>query len=321
MAILALVFVAAACKDSGPFVIVDGKKITESDLQKEAGPQYDSLRREYNSKLLDLLKNLAEQRMIEKEAKEKNLSPQEYMQGVMNQVGIPSRQEIQSRYDELKKGGQINEPLAVIEPKLMDYMMREKKQAAMMTELARLRQKYNYDIYRTTVDVAGEPVRNNPSASITVVEFSDFECPYCIRAQTVNHALREKYGNKIAWVFKDFPLSFHQNAMGAHVAANCVLKQNQEMYWKYFDLLFSPTRTEATLAGPGLEAAAKQVGVNIDQFKACLENDEIKKEIQEDMAQGEALGVSGTPAFFINGRMISGAMPMEEFTALIDEEL
>jgi len=324
-AIVALVVIAALtaaqCKKEGPYVEIDGKKLTESDLKKDMPQQYEAMRREYNVRVLDLLKELAERKMIEAEAKEKNITPQEYISRVMGGSEIPTPAQVRERYEDLRKSGQITEPFEKIQPQLQDYMIRESRQNTMLADMTRLRKKYGFDLSRHDVNVAGEPVRNNPNGQIVVVEFSDFECPYCMRAQSTAAQLRAKYGDKLKWVFKDFPLSFHPHAMGAHIAANCVLQQDQTKYWQFFDGLFSPTRTEQTLSEAGLREQASKLGIDMTKFTACLADEKIKKEIEDDMAEGEGLGVNGTPAFFINGRMISGAVPIQDFESVIDSEL
>ncbi|MBI3394498.1 MAG: thioredoxin domain-containing protein [Spirochaetia bacterium] len=312
----------ASCKDrEGAFIELDGKKLTEADLEKAQPDQYKQLRRQYNSQVLSMLKSLANNRMIEMEAKSKGLPPDQYVRGVVEGARLPSDKELTERYAELKAGGQITESLGEIKDQLASVMMREGRDKLMTAELSRLRKKYKYNINRVEVKTKDEPTRLNPAAAVTVVEFSDFECPYCIRFQKTSIELRKKYGDKIKWVFRDFPLDFHPHAMGAHIAANCVYKQDKEKYWKYFDAVFSPERPKNALSPEGLEDQAFRLGINMDDFRKCQKDPEIEKKVRASIAEGESLGVNGTPAFFINGRMLSGALPLEEFSSVIDEEL
>lgn len=313
----------AGCQpgDSDAYVMLNGKRLTESDLKSGDPDSYKQLRKQYNGQVLSMLKNLANRRMIEMEAKERGLPPQQYVNTVVESAGLPTDAEIQARYSELKAGGQVQEPLGQIKEQLAMMMMRESRDKMMTKELARLRKKFKYDLNRNEVNIAGEPIRTVGNPKVTIVEFSDFECPYCQRFQKTSKEIREKYGDKVQWVFKDFPLDFHKSAMGAHIAANCVLKQNKDAYWKFFDGVFSAERSANALSPEALEQRAFSLGLNMDQFRACEKDPEIEKEIKDDMKEGEALGVNGTPAFFVNGRMLTGALPFEEFQGIIDDEL
>ena len=203
----------------------------------------------------------------------------------------------------------------------MATLKQEYRRDLARSEFSRLKKKFGYDMYRQQVDIANEPVRSNPEGDIIVAEFSDFECPFCFRSQAVARQLREKYGDRLRWVMKDFPLSFHKQAMLAHVSANCINEQNEGLYWKFFDGIFSDDRPEDVLSPAGLDRLAVSLGVDMERLEACRNNPAMEDEVREDIAQGEALGVTGTPAFFINGRLISGAQPIEEFLTVIEEEL
>ncbi len=316
-----LLLVGCQGGDSDAYVMLKGKRLTESDLKSGNPDQYKQLRKQYNGQVLSMLKNLANQKMIEMEAKEHGLPPQQYVNTVVESAGLPSEAEIQARYQELKAGGQVQESLGQIKEQLAMMMMRENRDKLMTKELARLRKKYEYNLPRNDVKVADEPTRVSGTPKVTIVEFSDFECPYCQRFQKTSKEIREKYGDRVQWVFKDFPLDFHKSAMGAHIAANCVWKQNKDAYWKYFDGVFSTERAANALATEALEQRAFSLGLNMDQFRACAKDPDVEKEIKEDMKEGEALGVNGTPAFFVNGRMLTGALPFEEFQGIIDDEL
>lgn len=149
-----------------------------------------------------------------------------------------------------------------------------------------------------------------------MIEFSDFECPFCKRSQSVNSQLREKYKDQIRWVFRDYPLSFHPNAMFAHIAANCSASQGK--YWEFFKVLFD---NSGNLPKDRVLDLARGLGLDMKVFSQCVNDSEVRKEVEADMAEGEKYGVSGTPAFFINGVMIEGAQPIEAFIKVIDQEL
>ncbi|MEZ4461483.1 MAG: DsbA family protein [bacterium] len=155
------------------------------------------------------------------------------------------------------------------------------------------------------------------NAPITVFEFSDFQCPYCSRADATLSQVFKDYEGKIQVVFKAFPLPFHQEAEPAHRAAIAAGKQGK--FWEMHDKLFG---AQQRLKEAGIfDTYAKELGLNLDKFKKDMESDEVKKQVQAEMEEGKAVGVRGTPAFFINGTRLVGAQPIEKFKEVIDAEL
>jgi len=169
---------------------------------------------------------------------------------------------------------------------------------------------------KVIVEVKGNPSLGPSNAKITVIEFSDFECPYCQRSQNITKNLRAKYKDQIKWVFRDFPLSFHQNAMFAHIAANCVGKQGK--YWDIFDKLFQNT---GSLNREKVLQLVSDMNIDMKKFEECTKDPEVEREVHSDIADGQEVGVNGTPAFFINGIMIEGAQPITSFEKIIEQEL
>jgi len=315
-------------KSNTPHVVVDGTKITVSDLKESSLDQYNQIETEYNNKLISLLNEVAVQKMMEKEAKSKDMDVKSYMQDFYSKIPSPTIDEINEVYKSLQSSGRLPQGSKEdLNMQISEYLKREKANELIQEEIGRLKKKYNYkvvdsrEIKRAEVDIKGEPFRGNPEGKVVIVEFSDYECPFCQRAQKVSAQVRAKYGDKIKWVFKDFPLDFHQNAMAAHIAGNCVFQHKPEQYWKFFDIIFSEDRSPETLMEKNLEQLAVSLGVNQSTFKQCMTDESIINEIKEDISQGSKLGVTGTPAFFINGRLLSGALPLPEFEAIIDQEL
>jgi len=166
------------------------------------------------------------------------------------------------------------------------------------------------------IDVAAAPVRGAPSASVTIVEFSDLQCPFCASALPTVHALLAKYGDKIRWVFKHFPLDFHEDAALAHEAV--LAAGEQRKFWEMHDWIFA---NQKTMKRDDLFRIAKDLGLNMVQFLQDVDSRRLKNAIDRDKAEGERLGVTGTPTFFINGRRLVGARPLADFQRLIEEEL
>ena len=146
--------------------------------------------------------------------------------------------------------------------------------------------------------------------------WSDFQCPFCSRVEPTLTKVREDYKGKVRIAWHDLPLPFHQNAMPAATAARAAGEQGK--FWEMHDKLFA---NQTNLDRPSLEKYAQELGLNMAKFKAALDSDKYKKEIQADSEAGAKIGARGTPAFFINGKFLSGAQPYEAFKAKIDEEL
>ncbi len=161
-----------------------------------------------------------------------------------------------------------------------------------------------------------DPSLGPEDAKVTIVEYSDFECPFCQRVQETIKQVIEEYKGQVRLVFKNYPLSFHKNAVIAAEAGECANEQGK--FWEMHDKMFA---NRLSLEEKDLKKYAKDIGLNEAQFNQCLDSGKYKSAIDKDVVDGNKRGFSGVPAFFINGRLLSGAQPIEEFRKIIDEEL
>jgi protein-disulfide isomerase len=169
-------------------------------------------------------------------------------------------------------------------------------------------------VYKLTTDDA--PALGPESAAVTIVEFSDFQCPFCSRVYPTLLRLRQEYGDDVRIVFKHMPLGFHAKAPGAHAASEAAKLQGK--FWPMHDKLFEGQRL---LSDAQYEAWASEIGLDVEQFKRDVASKSVKDRVASDNAEAKKLGVTGTPAFFINGRFLSGAQPFESFKRMVDREL
>jgi protein-disulfide isomerase len=169
---------------------------------------------------------------------------------------------------------------------------------------------------RKAVAIGHAPVRGSPTAPVTVVMFSDFQCPFCSRVEPTVKQIEDTYGNKVKIVWKNQPLPFHPNAMPAAKAAMAAYKQGK--FWEMHDLLFANQRD---LNDANYEKWAQQIGLDIAKWKADMASPELAAEITADSTEGKALGANGTPSFFIDGISVVGAQPFDKFKMVIDGEL
>ncbi len=163
---------------------------------------------------------------------------------------------------------------------------------------------------------AGDPVRGKAGAPVTIVEFSDFQCPFCQRVNPTLAKLRETYGDRINIVFKDYPLPNHPQAPKAAEAARCAGEQNK--FWEMHDAMFANQRA---LEVPALKQTARAIGLDGGAFDTCIDSGKHAATIEKNAALGEQMGVNSTPTLYVNGRQVLGAMPFEVFKQVIDEEL
>jgi protein-disulfide isomerase len=163
---------------------------------------------------------------------------------------------------------------------------------------------------------ADGPAQGPANAPIELIEFSDFQCPYCLRAHPTLKQVLSTYGDRIHFVYRNYPLPSHPNARPAAEAAQCAAEQGQ--FWPYHDRLFADP---SKLSDNDLKASAAALGMDAARFNACFDSHKYRARVEADMQAGNDAGVNGTPAFFINGRMLSGAQPFDEFKRVIDEEL
>ena len=230
--------------------------------------------------------------------------------------------EIAAFYEQNKdraQGRTLDQLRAEIKPYL--EARREQQARAMLVEDLKAKSgagvKVMLEPPRYTVETsAADPVRGNPSAPVTIVEFSDYQCPFCARVNPTLDRIRQTYGDRVKIVFKDFPLPNHPQAPKASEAARCAGEQNK--YWEMHDAMFANQRA---LEVPALKQTARTIGLDGTAFDQCLDSGKWMPAVQAGMALGEKMGVNSTPTLYINGRAIIGAMPFENFKQIIDEEL
>jgi len=173
------------------------------------------------------------------------------------------------------------------------------------------------------ISLKGEPIKGPKDAKVTIVEYSDFQCPFCSRGyNTLENEVLKQYGDKVRFVYKHFPLSFHPWAEPGAIAAECAKEQSPEGYWKVYSGLFEQQK-EITPQNLKDKVHAMLAGTKVDlaKFDDCLDNKKTLAKVKADMQEGQTVGVNGTPAFIINGRLISGAQPFDSFKVVIDDEL
>jgi protein-disulfide isomerase len=291
------------------------EKLLASQLSKLEEQIYDLKRQR-----LDALIN--EKLLAKESAKRKLTVPALLDAEVTAKVGLITEQEIEKFYQANKT--QIKGEQTQVREQIRAFLQNQKLAAKREEFLKSLRAQAKVvvnlkapPIQRIEVSVQGAPFKGGEKAAVTIVEFSDFHCPFCQRVVPTLAQLESRYGEKIKLVFRDFPIeNLHPGATKAHEAARCATEQGK--FWPYHDKLFAgPPRSSPE----DFKGLAKEVGLDAVTFETCLGSGKYQAAIKQDIEEGSRVGVGGTPAFFINGRLITGAQPFEAFTRVIDDEL
>lgn len=298
---------------------VGSRRITLSQLEKHVKPKLVELEQQRHQILQEGLDELVANELYEQEATSRGISVEELVKSELEaKIAQPTDEDIEKLYNDNKEELE-GQPLEQLKPQIANYLRQQRISERHEAFLGELKKKYKTTVSLkppvVQVSEAGRPARGPAKAPVTIIEFSDYECPYCKRAsQTIAEVLTH-YGDKVRFVHRDFPLSFHQHARLAAEAAACAHAQGK--FWEYHDRLWKAE----DLSEPKLKEIAKALGFDSAKFDECLANRPHAAEIDRDISDAQAAGVNGTPAFFVNGRMLSGAQPFESFKQLIDEEL
>lgn len=293
--------------------------ITEAQVDERIKPQLAAINNQIYQIKRNAIEQIVDDYLIEQAAKKAGITKEAYLKReVEDKVKPPTDQQMQAFYNQHRM--QIRQPLDKIKPQLANYMKNQDLNNQRRELMASLRKDANYHIMltppRVQVATTGAQAEGPANAPVTIVEFSDFQCPFCQRSETAVKEVRQKYGDKVRLVYRDFPLPMHQNAMIAAEAARCAADQGK--FWQYHDALFAD---QTKLTSAGLKATAGKLGLDQKQFDQCLDQNKHLAAIEGDIAAGKQAGVTGTPAFFINGRPVNGAQPASSYEQVIDEEL
>jgi protein-disulfide isomerase len=215
---------------------------------------------------------------------------------------------------------QIAQPLPEVKDSVRAYLDDQRRSSAVGALLSGLRREAKVEShlprFRVAVDGAGAPRQGPEAAPVQIVEFSDFQCPYCARASEVVKEVRTAYGDRVSVTYRHFPLEFHPQAHRAAEAAACADEQGS--FWAFHDALFADQKA---WADGNFDGVAERARVNAKALRECLASGRTVARVDADTEIGHRVGTSGTPAFFVNGVLLSGAQPFEAFAELIDAEL
>jgi predicted DsbA family dithiol-disulfide isomerase len=304
-----------------------GEVITRGDLDQKIKVNLARLEAEHAEKVHELtseaLNEMIDERILGKKAKAEGITADKLLErDVMSKVATPSDSEVRAVYDRTTAGGRTLPPYDQVKADIIRVMKERNGGETRKVYLDKLRTEAKVEtllppllLPKVEVAAAG-PSRGDAKAPVTIVEFSDFECPYCGRAEESIKKVLAAYPAKVRLVYRDYPLPGHTRAQKASEAALCAGDQGK--YWEMHEKLFANQRA---LEVDQLKQHAKDLSLDGDRFGKCLDSGEKAKLVEASKKAGDEAGVTGTPAFFINGRPLSGAQPFEKFKEVIDHEL
>ena len=299
--------------------VVDGIPIPSDALDAAIQSDLVGLRQREDQLRREGLSDLIARVLLGREAEARGVSVEELTKAEITDKAQVTSVEARLFYQANRaRFGGVDEATAIRQ--IVDGLGRQRERERRAAFARELRGKYTVEIrlepFRVEVGTGDAPLRGNPEAPVTIVEFSDFQCPYCVRARPAVNRVREAYGDQVRFAFRHFPLAFHEQAQKAGEAAACAGDQGR--FWEMHDRLWeSPGR----LGVPDLKEHAAALDLDAAAFGQCLDSGRHAAIVQNDTQAGQRLGVTGTPAFFINGRAVLGAQPFETFAQVIDEEL
>jgi protein-disulfide isomerase len=310
---------STATGPGGVVAKIGDEEISSTQLDEAAKAQLKGLEMKVYQIKKQVLDGLIDEKLVTAAAKKEGKSLEDYAKAMIDdKVVPPTDAEVKKVYEERK--GADAPAFDEVKKQIAEYLVqaqRKRFQQELITKLrAEAKVKVLLDPPRVEVSMGDSPAMGPKDAKVTLVEFSDYQCPFCGREREVIWQIVDKYKDKVRYVFKDFPLSFHRDAQKSAEAAHCAGDQGK--YWEYNKKAFE---SQNALGVDDLKKYAKELGLDTAKFDKCLDSGAYEAGVKKSLEEGAMAGVSGTPAYFINGIMLSGAQPPEAFVEIIEAEL
>jgi protein-disulfide isomerase len=301
---------------------LDGTDITEGELEtwikdqlyeREMGDKAAGEIYEAKTRAID---ELIAERILAQAAAKASQTPDEYLKAQADALGPVTDAEVKTFFEQNKARLPADATLETIGPRIKAHLEAQRPETVRIKLLEAAEVAVLIQPPRADVAATG-PSKGPENAPVTVIEFSDYQCPFCKRAEPTIQAVLEKYPSQVRVVFRHLPLDgLHPRARAASIAAVCA--ENQGKFWPYHDQLFA---NQTAMSDEDLDKYATAAGLDLAAFKTCRQSPEAAARVQADADAARAVGITGTPAFLINGILISGARPLEDFSKWIDQEI
>ncbi len=319
-AVLLSLLTAGAGRAAEPAATVGDHVISLEAVEEQVRSRLIKMDHQRYEVLRGGLDQLLGELLIEMAARVRDMTPEEYAAAEIDaRTPRPDSAMVEKVYESNKKKMSGLSPVAAraeVERWVLEQALAKRRKQVVAELAAEFGTRINLLPPAVEVDTGGRPsLGGDAAAPVTLVEFSDYECPYCKRTEPVIRQILEIYGDQVRFVYRDFPLKMHRNARPASLAARCA--EDQDAFWLYHERLMESSKLN--------EEVYRRIadGLSLDRaaFDDCLAAESFTAAIDRDIADGKSAGVSSTPVFFVNGRRISGAKPLATFRELIDAEL
>jgi protein-disulfide isomerase len=316
MAALLIAGNAFAQTDTSVVAEVNGVKLTVADLEQEESAKLLQAHNQYYQAEKKALEDLIEKQLLQQKAKHEGLSVDQLVErDIKSQVQDPTEDQMKVYYE----GLETDQPYEAVRAKILEKIqqLRTDKTRAAYVRVLRAQSNVIVELASPSANVNLENANTvGPRhAPVTLVEFADYECPYCQKVAADLRKLQGNFGDKLAFVFKDFPLPMHSRSQKAAEAARCAGKQGK--FWEYHDELFRSRQLDVDR----LKEDALALHLDRTQFGKCLDSGDEAADVQRDREEGQKLGLSGTPSFFVNGHFYSGALDYTALHQIVEQQL
>ena len=294
--------------------------VSAAKLKELVGARLVQLENQMYQQKVDAIEGYVFEQLVQAEATKAGVPTEEYLRTqVMGKVAEPAAEEVEKVLNQYRR--QLPEDEAQARQMVVEHLKQQQAQQAQAAFKQQLFAAAGVTILLDPPRVefavqAWNPAEGAKDAPVTLVEYTDFQCPFCSRVQGTLAELMKRYDGKIRHVFKQLPLDMHQQARFAAEASLCAA--DQDKFWLLRDWMF---QNQKSINRETVDAKAAELGLDMERFKACVDGKTHAANVQADLEEARGFGITGTPAFLVNGRVVTGAQPTETFARMIDEEL
>jgi predicted DsbA family dithiol-disulfide isomerase len=303
---------------TAPLVLaeVEGRKLTDADLEQKKSGSLLQARYQYYMSQRKALDQLVEDELLSLAAEREHLAVDQLLEKkVYKDIKDPTEDQLQVYYE----GMESDEPYASVRDRVLDHIRQLRRDKARAAYLKELRSQANLRILLAPpladVNLEDAHMRGSKTAPVLMVEFADYECPYCEKVNPLIQKLQEEYGDKLSVVYKDFPLPMHHRAQKAAEAARCAGEQGK--YWEYHDVLYYSRQLDVN----DLKKHAQVLKLDENSFNKCLDGGLEAAAVKKDLEEGKKLGLTGTPSFFVNNHFFHGAVDYSTLREMVEQQL
>lgn len=303
--------------DAGQVVAkVSGDNLTIADLQQKEGGKLLQAEYQYYLNERKALEELIDNQLLQDQARRENITLDQLLKNeVYKNVKDPTEDQLQVYYE----GLDTQEPYSAVREDVLQHIRELRRNKARAAYVENLRKEARINIMllppSADVDIAKAAANGSLNAPVVLVEFADYECPYCQKVNPQIQQLKKEYGNNLTIVYKDFPLPMHHGSEKAAEAARCAGEQGK--FWLYHDVLFYSRQVEVD----ALKEHARVLNLDTEKFDTCLDSGAESAAVKKDLEEAKSLGLTGTPSFFVNGHFFSGVVDYAALKDMVNQQM